>query len=104
MKLEYDGETYTVEQISGDLYRAYTPTKGVSFGVEYRGGTYFKFWSAYIGERAYSAWSYATRWIPIMREASNLIAKTDGIYDYQHNVFKKLAYNEVEDKMMWVTI
>ena len=91
MKLEYDGETYTVEQVTGDIYRAYTPTKGVCFTVEGRiGGVYFKFRSAHIGNRTYSATRYSYRWIPIMREASYLIAKTDGVYDYQLHKFYQL--------------
>lgn len=94
MKIEYEGVEYKVEQVTGNIYRAYNKDCGVVFDAELRhGGSYFMFRSAWVGDRTYSAWKYSTKWIPIMREATYMIAKTDGLYDYQNGGFYRLVHD-----------
>ena len=91
-EIEYDGKTYRVECITGNLYRAYNGLCGVVFEAEIRGkGTYFKYRSSSDGKRGYSAWRYSYKWIPIMREATYLIATKDGLYSYETDKFYKLT-------------
>lgn len=110
MQIEYNNKVWNVEQVTGDVYRAYEPKEsledsGVVFTVEYRGGgSYFKFRSAWKGSRAYSAWRYATKWIPIMREATFEIAKTDGLYDYENGIFYRLIKPEGKDDYVWTIL
>lgn len=102
MKLEWNGKKYTVEQVTGDVYRVYQPGEytGVVFTVEHRNsGSYFKYRSSWKNGRTYSAWRYSYKWIPVMREATYLIARTEGLYDYQENDFYMLRKNGV-----WVSM
>lgn len=85
MKLEHNGETYTVEQVTGDVYRIYNKDTAIVITVEWRNGSYFKFRSASYNGRSYSAQRYSYKWISLMREATFLIAQTDGLYDYEHD-------------------
>lgn len=84
MNVQYGGKIYKVEQVTGDVYRVYNvaDNTGAVFTTEYRNGTYFKFRSAWKGSRGYSATRYSYKWIPIMREAAYLIARTEGLYCY----------------------
>lgn len=94
MVVEVGGKFYEVEQVTGDIYRAYRPgaNEGVTFTAEYRNkGSYFKFRSAWKNNRTYSAWRYSYKYIPLMREATFEIAKHDGLYDYASGRFYRLA-------------
>ena len=91
--IEYDGIEYVIQQVTGDVYRVSTHdgNSGVVMTVEHKGGgSYFKYRSSWKNNRTYSATRYSYKWIPVMREATFHIAKTEGLYDYSDGKFYRL--------------
>jgi len=96
MQVSYNGWDYTIEQIEGNLYRIFNTDRElyIVMSVEYRSGTYFNIQNVTKGEKEFKAQRYIDKWIPLAREAAFVIAKEDGIYDYQHNKFFKLKLDK----------
>ena len=92
MKINYDGQEYTIEEICAPRYRIYCKEIDVYIvlSMEWKGGSYFKIDTVYKGGKAYSAQRYHYKWIPLCREATFIVAKEKGLWDYSNNELKIL--------------
>jgi len=85
MTITYDGVEYNIYNEVANQYRAVSKDVEIWFECEWRGGSYFKIKSVSYGGRTYKAQRYHYFWLQIVREATFMIAKTDGLWDYKEN-------------------
>lgn len=92
MQIEYDGKKYKIEEITGPAYRIYNNTVSIVLWMEWKnGGSYFQIKSVSYRQRTYTAWRYFYKWIQLCREATYIVAKENGLWDYTENTLRKLA-------------
>lgn len=85
MTIMYEGVEYKIYNEVANQYRAVSEDVEIWFECEWRGGSYFKIKSVSYCGRTYQAQRYHYSYIPIVREATFEIAKTDGLWDYKNN-------------------
>lgn len=85
MKLNYDSQEYTIENVVANLYNIIGNGVRIHFECEWKGGSYFKIKSVTKNGKCYQAQRYHYKYIPLVREATFVIAKEDGLWDYKNN-------------------
>lgn len=106
MQVTYEGKEYTIEQITGDLYRVYNKGENlvITMSVAHRnGGTYHQINTIYSNGRCYSSWRYFPKYQPLAREAAFEVATHDGLYDYSDGKWYRLTRMS-DGSMMWFVL
>ena len=85
MKLNYDSSEYTIENVVANLYNIIGNGIRIHFECEWKNGSYFKIKSITKNGRTYKSPRYWYNDIPVVREATFVIAKEDGLWDYKEN-------------------
>ena len=83
--MQYDGVSYNIYNEVANQYRLVGNGLQIWFECEWRGGSYFNIRSVTYGGRTYWAYRYQTKYIPIVREATFIIAQNHGLWDYEKN-------------------
>ena len=85
MKLNYDSSEYTIYNVVANQYRIVGNGVEIFFECEWKNGSYFKIKSITKNGRTYQAQRYYYKYIPLVREATFVIAREDGLWDYKNN-------------------
>ena len=85
---------YTIDQIVSNKFRLYDERENevIRFTAEWNEGLYFKIDNITKNNRFYQAWRYFYKYIPIVREASYILALNGYIWDYKNNCNAKKYY------------
>lgn len=100
MVVNYDGKTYNVEQVTGDIFRCYGNGVEIKFTAEFKNGMYFKISSvSKKNGKTYVAQRFHYPYIQLIREATFVIWKAGMLYDYQTQQFV-----DYENYMNWLKV
>lgn len=96
MKLNYDSSEYTIENVVANLYNLVGNGVRIFFECEWRNGSYFHIKSITKNGKTYQAQRYHYPYIPAVREATFMIFKYCGLYDYRNNEFVEWGGEKIE--------
>lgn len=87
VKFNYNGSDYTIEDVVGGMYILKGKGFHVLFECEWKNGSYFKIKSVTKNGKTYQAQRYHYQYVPAVREATFIIFKKVGLYDYKNHKF-----------------
>lgn len=84
-EFNYEDSKYTITNVVANLYNIIGNGVRIHFECEWKNGSYFKIKSVTKNGRTYQAQRYFYNYIPLVREATFIIAEKDGLWDYKNN-------------------
>ena len=100
MVVKYDDLKYNIEQVTGDIFRLWGNGLEIKFTAEFKHGMYFKISSVTKRNgKTYVAQRYHYPYVSLIREATFVIWKEMGLYDYDNQQFV-----DYENYMNWLKV
>lgn len=95
-KFNYNSSEYTIEELFGGRYVIVGNGVRILFDCEWKNGSYFKIKSVTKNGKTYQAQRFHYPYIQVVREATFVIFKECGLYDYNKHEFH--IWNEEMNK------